>query len=868
MKRVFSIIVLVSFMILAAPSFGALRVWYNFEDDFTSGTLEDDSGNNVDGDCHLDPDQCPKIVVGPDASQAAHFEGSLCMYYSDYFYVPLSGEDWTEGAISVWVNYDAPDNWIFDAPEVDYSHQQIVDNHHYGVAYTWTMGKWGQNTKVSYLAPSTYIETELLSFAESTVYSEWHHYYFTWNATTAKAYYDGILVESVDKSSIPYLKMDNYLGIGCMTHGNPRDTETANCVNQYYATLDYYEENEYPGYEDPYSLTYVMPNADYLNGSLDNLYIYDNYMPTGGNILNVPAEYATIQAAVNAAEAGDYILIAPGSYDEAVTTAANGNSYSPITIDGENSSSVSVKGITINHDYITVKNIKFTKISTYDAGHYFVRFGNTASHSTVEDCVVEADNTIYAWGVAFDAVSSHPYGGDYPSDNTVTGCDISGVYHYPAIMLNGTNNIIDDCYVHDLYCEAFVRFQGWSNIVRNCTFYNNVYKSGAGHVDCFEGFGKVGSVGTYTCIANENHIIENNLVDLRGPDSSEQGAFFQVSAESSPYAGGWTFRNNIVLEPGGAGSLQMPNFKFYNNTFYNTMEYGQTGTNFISPGYDVTPAAESCTNAPAKEAADGTKLYNNVFLNGNPITGSLADNWGQYQAGFAQIDLDATGGAGDGTTLICSDLVDVESDNFYNGLTLTMDEGSCGGACSSESRTISGYTASTGTLTVSEAFSGQVQNGDGFKIYANKHLLQNCVADYNYVGKILDSVPYSAFSVDGEEDGIDDAGYNQYFWYEAHGINGGDPGFVSESQGCSIATSICNFNLTSTSILRGAGLNLYTAGLWLTDVNDYAGNARPESGAWDIGAYRYSPATGQSFAIGSGSQTIAIGGGSHTLTLQ
>ena len=39
--------------------------------------------------------------------------------------------------------------------------------------------------------------------------------------------------------------------------------------------------------------------------------------PTEG-VLNVPADYATIQEAVDAAVEGDLILIAPGTYNEAV----------------------------------------------------------------------------------------------------------------------------------------------------------------------------------------------------------------------------------------------------------------------------------------------------------------------------------------------------------------------------------------------------------------------------------------------------------------------------------------------------------------------------------------------------------------------
>lgn len=44
--------------------------------------------------------------------------------------------------------------------------------------------------------------------------------------------------------------------------------------------------------------------------------------PAAG-VLNVPADYATIQEAVDAAVEGDLILIAPGTYNEAVQVTTN-----------------------------------------------------------------------------------------------------------------------------------------------------------------------------------------------------------------------------------------------------------------------------------------------------------------------------------------------------------------------------------------------------------------------------------------------------------------------------------------------------------------------------------------------------------------
>mgnify|MGYP003844477219 CR=1 FL=1 len=45
--------------------------------------------------------------------------------------------------------------------------------------------------------------------------------------------------------------------------------------------------------------------------------------PATEGVLNVPADYATIQEAVDAAVEGDLILIAPGTYNEAVQVTTN-----------------------------------------------------------------------------------------------------------------------------------------------------------------------------------------------------------------------------------------------------------------------------------------------------------------------------------------------------------------------------------------------------------------------------------------------------------------------------------------------------------------------------------------------------------------
>ena len=78
---------------------------------------------------------------------------------------------------------------------------------------------------------------------------------------------------------------------------------------------------------------------------------------------------------------------------------------------------------------------------------------------------------------------------------------------------------------------------------------------------------------------------------------------------------------------------------------------------------------------------------------------------------------------------------------------------------------------------------------------------------------------------------------------EAHGVNGGNPYLVNAG-----GTTAASYNLTSPStILIGKALNEYS--LFTTD---YAGNTRPVSSVWDIGAYEYIPQSVSLTSINSG----------------
>ncbi len=177
--------------------------------------------------------------------------------------------------------------------------------------------------------------------------------------------------------------------------------------------------------------------------------------PEGSKTVKVPGDFPTIQAAVDEARPNDLVLIAPGTYAEAVivrtpNVVIRGEDRNTVILDGndelENGILVGADGVAVENLTVkryTVNGVVFTK--AYDAADpdtTEVLVGYRASYVTVSNNGLYGLYAYFAQGGVFDHVygSGHPDGGIYigqckPCDALVT----DAVMELNGIGYSGTN---------------------------------------------------------------------------------------------------------------------------------------------------------------------------------------------------------------------------------------------------------------------------------------------------------------------------------------------------------------------------------------------------------------------------------------------
>lgn len=157
----------------------------------------------------------------------------------------------------------------------------------------------------------------------------------------------------------------------------------------------------------------------------------------------VPAQYPTIQAAVDAATPGDLVLVGPGVYREEVKVATpsitiRGTDRNAVIVDAE---FVRPNGISVTADGVAVENLT-TRNGLLNGVFWTGVEGYRASYVTAYN---NADYGIYAFD-SVDGVFEHSYGSGSPDAGVYIGqCQpckavvADGVYEHNGLGYSGTN---------------------------------------------------------------------------------------------------------------------------------------------------------------------------------------------------------------------------------------------------------------------------------------------------------------------------------------------------------------------------------------------------------------------------------------------
>lgn len=304
--------------------------------------------------------------------------------------------------------------------------------------------------------------------------------------------------------------------------------------------------------------------------------------------------WLTLAKATSIAVAGDTVNIGAGDWDEALTVTAIGTATNPITFQGTGDTTV-IGVTTVKGRYIHLKN--------YKAGPTTSLVG---SFSIGDSTNVNK--------------TAPPYGGDYCLAENITHTRISGqqlgvgdngFFKGPigvtiknsrftnplagnfAINFKAVDSFIVDCYFTSNTGADAITLFGYRNTIRNCKFENWSRPLGSSlHCDLFQAY-------TNNFEESMDHIIENNFMFNCTP-GCQLGIVSDIKLTGK--AGGWVFRNNVIVNQAAPFYIQTPNHKFYNNTLVRSpTEQGQQFLLYYTADRGI---------------ANNTSFYNNIFYKG------------------------------------------------------------------------------------------------------------------------------------------------------------------------------------------------------------------------------------------------------------
>lgn len=344
----------------------------------------------------------------------------------------------------------------------------------------------------------------------------------------------------------------------------------------------------------------------------------------GGATINVPDDHATIQEAVDAASPGDLILIAPGTYEEAVDVETEdltirGLDRNEVILDGgfelENGIRVLADGVAVENmtaQNYTVNGFFWTGVTGY-RGSYLTAYRNGDYGIYAFDSVTGQFDNSYASG---SPDAGFYIGQCYPCDAVI----IDVISEYNGLGYSGTNS------GGDLY----ILNSRWNNnragIVPNSGSYELCYPE------------------------RESTVVGNVVYDNNQPDTPAIGAALDAMG-------------NGIIVPGGVDNVIERNLVFDHDLG------GIVLVPFPEEGASDVPPDESEHDTPCEETKDEIPTADDIpdlifwqptgnSVEGNVVSGS---GLGDLAVGTVDADVSTLGNCFSGNTFETTAPVDLEA---------------------------------------------------------------------------------------------------------------------------------------------------------------------------------------------------------------
>ncbi|HYC53722.1 MAG TPA: choice-of-anchor Q domain-containing protein [Candidatus Binatia bacterium] len=352
--------------------------------------------------------------------------------------------------------------------------------------------------------------------------------------------------------------------------------------------------------------------------------------PAQAATIDVPADHATIQAALHAAGPGDTVLVAPGTYNEKVAFASSGTPGSPIVLTSSAGaattilSGASVPGDNIvlidNRSHVSVIGLTIRDNTGLNDGSG-IRILGSGKGITIRDNVIREIRGQNAMGITVYADQATPVEDLIIDGNEIFDCDPSPS---EALVLNGNVRAFEVTgnYVHDVNNIAIDFIGGETDIQPNP---NLVAREGVCRGNLVERCGSGFSGGIYID-GGRDILIENNTVT--GCDLG-----IEVGAENNGInATGNVVRSNVVygnrvvglIFGGYSASVGRANDNyFYNNTLYKNGTDANDGVGEIWVQYGDDNVLEN-NLVWSRDSGDGAPM-NTMVASFNATSGNLFD---------------------------------------------------------------------------------------------------------------------------------------------------------------------------------------------------------------------------------------------------